>query len=202
VGHDSEIPRSGDFVARHVGTEPVIMVRGKDGAVSVLVNRCMHRGTMVCPAERGNARTFTCAYHGWTYEISGELLGVPYPGGYAAFDKSAHGLTRAPRVSSYRGFVFASQLLQTGHRYSQEPASLMRRLISNIEVAAADNGELVAESNFALAELAIQDKREMHWWVGRTTHRLRPVGGALKMCRKTVVLVNAAEPLPNLSFLI
>jgi 3-phenylpropionate/cinnamic acid dioxygenase small subunit len=94
------------------------------------------------------------------------------------------------------------KLLQTGHRYSQEPASLMRRLISNIEATAADDGELVAESNFALAELAIQAKREMHWWVGRTTHRLRRVGGELKMCRKTVVLVNAAEPLPNLSFLI
>ncbi len=93
------------------------------------------------------------------------------------------------------------KLLQTGQRYSQEPASLMRRLISNIEVAAADNGELVAESNFVLAELAIQAKREMHWWVGRTTHRLRRVGGELKMCRKTVVLVNAAEPLPNLAFL-
>jgi benzoate/toluate 1,2-dioxygenase beta subunit len=93
------------------------------------------------------------------------------------------------------------KLLQTGHRYSQEPASLMRRLISNIE-AAADGGELVAESNFALAELAIQAKHEMHWWVGRTTHRLRRVGGELRMCRKKVVLVNAAEPLPNLSFLI
>ena len=94
------------------------------------------------------------------------------------------------------------KLLLTGHRYSQEPASLMRRLISNIEVATADNGELVAESNFALAELAIQAKREMHWWVGRTTHRLRRVDGELKMCRKKVVLVNAAEPLPNLSILI
>ena len=94
------------------------------------------------------------------------------------------------------------KLLLTGHRYSQEPASRMRRLVSNIEVAPAENGELVAGSNFALAELAIQAKREMHWWVGRTTHRLRRVGGELKMCRKKVVLVNAAEPLPNLSFLI
>jgi len=94
------------------------------------------------------------------------------------------------------------KLLQTGYRYSQEPASPMRRLISNIEVAPAENGELVAESNFALAELAIQAKREMHWWVGRATHRLRRAGGELRMCRKKVVLVNAAEPLPNLSFLI
>ena len=94
------------------------------------------------------------------------------------------------------------KMLQSGYRYSQEPASLMRRIVSNIEVTAADNDELIAESNFALAELSIQARHEMHWWVGRTTHRLRRVGGELKMCRKKVVLVNAAEPLPNLSFLI
>src|SRR2546428_13927143 len=94
------------------------------------------------------------------------------------------------------------KLLQTGHRYSQEPASLMRRLISNIEVAAADDGDLVVASNFILAELSVQAKHEMHWWVGRTTHRLRRVDGALKLSQKTVVLVNAAEPLPNVSFLI
>jgi len=95
------------------------------------------------------------------------------------------------------------KLLQTGNRYSQEPASLMRRLISNVEVTAGEGGgELVVESNFLLAELSIQSKHEMHWWVGRTTHRLRRVDGALRMAAKKVVLVNAAEPLPNLSFLI
>ena len=94
------------------------------------------------------------------------------------------------------------KLLQTGHRYSQEPASLMRRLISNIEVEAGRDGELVAGSNFILAELSIQAKSEMHWWVGRATHHLRRVDGLLRMNLKKVVLINAAEPLPNLSFLI
>lgn len=93
-------------------------------------------------------------------------------------------------------------LLQTGVRYSQEPASRMRRLISNIEVEAADGNELVAGSNFLLAELAVQAGRELHWWAGRATHRLRRADGQLRMSRKTVVLVNAAEPLPNLAFLI
>ena len=78
----------------------------------------------------------------------------------------------------------------------------MRRLVSNVEVEKAENGELVAQSNFILAELSVQAKHEMHWWVGRTTHRLRVVAGDLKMCAKKVVLVNAAEPLPNLTFLI
>jgi 3-phenylpropionate/cinnamic acid dioxygenase small subunit len=94
------------------------------------------------------------------------------------------------------------KLLQTGHRYSQEPASLMRRLISNIEVATGSDGELIAGSNFILGELSVQAKAEMHWWVGRATHHLRRVDGALRISLKKVVLINAAEPLPNLSFLI
>jgi phenylpropionate dioxygenase-like ring-hydroxylating dioxygenase large terminal subunit len=108
VGHASEIPREGDFVTRRLGREPVILVRDKDHGVAVLVNRCMHRGTLLCAADRGSVRTFACPYHGWTYDLGGRLLGVPYPGGYEGFDKSAHGLARAPRVASYRGFVFAS----------------------------------------------------------------------------------------------
>jgi benzoate/toluate 1,2-dioxygenase beta subunit len=94
------------------------------------------------------------------------------------------------------------KLLQTGHRYSQEPPSRMRRLLSNVEVRREEDGELLAESNFILAELSVQAGHEMHWWAGRTTHRLRRVDGELRMRRKKVVLVNAAEPLPNLAFLI
>jgi benzoate/toluate 1,2-dioxygenase subunit beta len=93
-------------------------------------------------------------------------------------------------------------LLQTGQRYSQEPASLMRRVVSNLEVVEADDGALVAESNFILAELSIQARPELHWWAGRTTHRLRRGDGGLRLSQKKVVLVNAAEPLPNLAFLI
>lgn len=94
------------------------------------------------------------------------------------------------------------KLLQSGHRYSQEPASSMRRLISNIEVEKNEDKEFVVGSNFLLVELSIQAKHETHLWTGRTTHTLRWVDDELKMSRKKVVLVNAAEPLPNMSFLI
>ena len=40
VGHDSEIPSAGDYVTRQIGYQPVIMSRGKDGAVHVIRNRC------------------------------------------------------------------------------------------------------------------------------------------------------------------
>jgi hypothetical protein len=42
----------------------------------------------------------------------------------------------------------------------------------------------------------------MHWWVGRATHRLRRVDGALRLVAKKVVLISAGEPLPNLGFLL
>ena len=80
-------------------------------------------------------------------------------------------------------------------------ASVMPRLPrANTNLATLMIGERVAD--FILAELAVQAKRELHWWAGRATHRLRRVEDQLRMSRKTVVLVNAAEPLPNLAFLI
>ena len=121
----------------------------------------------------------------------------------ATTDPAADPETRLSHIYDNRARLETRiKLLQTGHRYSQEPASLMRRLISNIEVEAGRAGELVAGSNFILAELSIQAKSEMHWWVGRATHHLRRVDGLLRMSLKKVVLINAAEPLPNLSFLI
>jgi 3-phenylpropionate/cinnamic acid dioxygenase small subunit len=121
----------------------------------------------------------------------------------ASTDPAANPDTHISHVYDNRGRLDTRiKLLQTGHRYSQEPASLMRRLISNLEVERVADGELVVGSNFVLGELAIQARRELHWWVGRTTHRLRRVDGELRMCLKKVVLLNAAEPLPNLSFLI
>jgi benzoate/toluate 1,2-dioxygenase beta subunit len=126
----------------------------------------------------------------------------------ATTDPAADPETRLSHIYDNRARLETRiKLLQTGHRYSQEPASLMRRLISNVEVEegeveAGSTGELVAGSNFVLAELSVQAKSEMHWWVGRATHHLRRVDGALRMKLKKVVLINAAEPLPNLSFLI
>src|SRR5215475_9938826 len=143
VGHESEVPHPGDFVTRHIGTEPVILVRGADGATAVLVNRCMHRGTMLCPADRGHVRTFTCPYHGWTYDLGGALLGVPYPGGYARLDKAAHGLTQAPRVAAYRGFVFAS-LSPTGIPLAEHLGAATRLIDRSCDLAPEGEVELSA----------------------------------------------------------
>jgi phenylpropionate dioxygenase-like ring-hydroxylating dioxygenase large terminal subunit len=107
--HESQIPKAGDFFLSFIGEESVIATRDKKGELQVLLNSCRHRGNAVCRAESGNARSFLCTYHGWTYGLDGQLIGVP---GYKDFyheqlDKSQWGLVKA-KVASYKGFVFAT----------------------------------------------------------------------------------------------
>ena len=109
VAHESEIPKAGDFVTRTIGRQPVVAVRGNDGTCRLVMNRCRHRGALICEVERGNQSHFRCFYHGWTYDNAGALVHIPKDDAYPAdFDRDAYGLTPVPQVESYRGFIFGS----------------------------------------------------------------------------------------------
>jgi phenylpropionate dioxygenase-like ring-hydroxylating dioxygenase large terminal subunit len=108
MAHESEVPEPGDYVTRTVGREPVVLVRGEDGVLRAVVNRCRHRAALVCEHEAGNAKSFRCQYHGWTYRNDGRLIGVPHPERQTEDVRERLGLVRLPRVESYRGLVFAS----------------------------------------------------------------------------------------------
>ncbi|MSQ70447.1 MAG: aromatic ring-hydroxylating dioxygenase subunit alpha [Betaproteobacteria bacterium] len=109
VGHESELRAAGDFRTRNICGRPVIFCRDSTGAVRVFMNTCRHRGAIVCREPEGNATTYSCFYHGWSYDRDGRLDGVPGESAYPpAFNKADFNLTEAPRVASYRGFVFLS----------------------------------------------------------------------------------------------
>jgi len=109
VGHQGEVPNIGDFRLKRIGLQPVIMVRDQHGQVQLLLNRCRHRGATVCQEGQGNARSFRCMYHGWTYLLNGELNGVPAMDAYGDdFDRANLALVKVPRVASHRGFIFGS----------------------------------------------------------------------------------------------
>ena len=107
LGHDSQVPKTGDYFTTRMGREPVIVVRNDD-QIEVLINRCAHRGSMVCADGRGNVERFVCPYHGWSYDLSGELKAVPIAASFPTEKFPELGLKRVPRVEVYRGFIFAS----------------------------------------------------------------------------------------------
>ncbi|MSQ69899.1 MAG: hypothetical protein EXR27_01240 [Betaproteobacteria bacterium] len=112
VAHESQIPRAGDFTTTTLAGRPVVVVRHADGSVRALHNRCAHRGAIVAAGPGGNARTFQCSHHGWTYRTDGALDAIPAREGYAGSALDPHaaqsGMPALARVTSYRGFVFAS----------------------------------------------------------------------------------------------
>ncbi|QIM52485.1 aromatic ring-hydroxylating dioxygenase subunit alpha [Hydrogenophaga crocea] len=130
VGLAVEIPNTGDYKLSWVGERQVIMVRdrvapkdrGSDPGIRVVENRCAHRGVRFCQppmdGQVGNARSFVCPYHQWTYKLNGDLAGLPFKDGVkdgdcvnggmpADFDLSKNGLTKL-RVAVLHGLVFAT----------------------------------------------------------------------------------------------
>jgi anthranilate 1,2-dioxygenase large subunit len=110
----AEIPEPGDWVATTLGEVAIIVARGPDGAVNAFVNRCAHRGNLLCLTERGSGREITCVYHGWTYDLEGKLTGVAFEKGVKRqggmppeFRKDEHHLRRL-RVAELTGLVFGT----------------------------------------------------------------------------------------------
>ena len=78
LGHESQVPNPGDFIVTRMGTEEVLVVRGrKDNQIRAFLNSCAHRGMKVCRYDQGNSLVFTCPFHAWTYDCNGALVGPP-----------------------------------------------------------------------------------------------------------------------------
>ncbi|HTW72360.1 MAG TPA: Rieske 2Fe-2S domain-containing protein [Acetobacteraceae bacterium] len=109
-----ELAKPGDYVATTVGETAVIVVRGADGAINAFVNRCAHRGNLLCLERNGSTKEFSCIYHGWTYDLAGQLTGVAFEHGVKRqggmppeFRKEEHTLQRL-RTAELGGLVFGT----------------------------------------------------------------------------------------------
>jgi anthranilate 1,2-dioxygenase large subunit len=78
-----ELAQPGDYLTTFLGETPVIVTRGNDGAIHAMINRCAHRGNLVCLKRRGHADNLTCVYHAWRYDLEGNLDSVAFRRGIA-----------------------------------------------------------------------------------------------------------------------
>jgi salicylate 5-hydroxylase large subunit len=114
VALEAEIPMAADFKRSSIGDKPIVVVRDETGDVNVVENRCAHRGVQFCQKPFGHATEFMCPYHQWTYNLQGDLIGVPFRRGIKKqggmppdFDLKNHGL-RKLHAATRHGVVFAS----------------------------------------------------------------------------------------------
>jgi len=111
---EEELPETGDFLSTKVGETPVIVNRDSGGVLHAFVNRCMHRGMLLCRERQGNSANFVCPYHQWTYDLTGQLRAVPFPRGVNGegglpkdFDHDKIHLHEL-KIESYMGVIFGT----------------------------------------------------------------------------------------------
>jgi p-cumate 2,3-dioxygenase alpha subunit len=110
LGHGSEIRNNCDFVTRAVGGRELIFNRDRGGAVHAFLNTCPHRGAMVVREKTGNALSFRCFYHGWSFNVNGRFASRFEEGNYGKehYGGGCADLAQVPRLESYRDFWFVN----------------------------------------------------------------------------------------------
>jgi phenylpropionate dioxygenase-like ring-hydroxylating dioxygenase large terminal subunit len=77
AGVARQLAKAGDYITTTLGRETILCTRAEDGRTRAFYNVCQHRGMQLMDAEQGNARRLVCPYHGWAYNMLGELKAVP-----------------------------------------------------------------------------------------------------------------------------
>jgi Rieske 2Fe-2S family protein len=144
AGHVSQLPGPGDFKVLNVARESAIIVRGSDGELQGFANVCRHRGSLVCLEPDGHTDKFTCPYHGWMYDIDGNLFAarnMPED-----FDMAAYSL-RPVSVDVIHGLIFVCftdtpPSLEGAKRDLAEPMAMFD--FENLKVAAQKSYDIPA----------------------------------------------------------
>ena len=142
VGREEWLKEPGDYITATHANEPVIVARGRDGALHAMSAVCQHRAMLVAEGK-GNVRSFVCPYHHWTYDLDGSLVGAPAMNRTCNFDRTENGLPKI-RVELWHGFVFVN--------FDPEAGSLVERLgpleavVANYDFAALRGPEPVVET--------------------------------------------------------
>src|SRR5437879_1214510 len=105
VGHQSQIPKPGDYFLTAIAGESLIVTRDQKSRVRGFYNVCRHRGTRLKEDACGHASAIQCQYHAWTYALDGRLIGAPHMDDVPGFDKADYSL-RAVSLALWEGFIF------------------------------------------------------------------------------------------------
>ena len=115
VGRVEQLPRKGSYFTKEiaVANTSVVIVRDLEGEVRAFYNICRHRGNKLVwtdfPKEEsnGNARAFTCKYHGWKYNLDGACTFVQQEEEFFDFDKADYSLVPV-HCDVWAGFIFVN----------------------------------------------------------------------------------------------
>jgi Rieske 2Fe-2S family protein len=123
VGHQTQIPKAGDYFISDVAGESLIVVRDHRSTIRSFYNVCRHRGTRLREDQSGHVLAIQCPYHAWTYGLDGRLLGAPHMDGVPGFDKADYSL-HPVNLGLWEGFIFVNLTNASTSRSNRDCMSL------------------------------------------------------------------------------
>ena len=135
----NELPQPGDYRTTFLGETPIVVTRGEDGDIYAMVNRCAHRGNLVCLKDRGHTQDgLTCVYHSWRYDLAGNLQSVAFRRGVGgkggmpeSFRLEEHGLKQL-RTDQFRRAWCSARCRPTRRRLSEYLGNLIGSHIGRV----------------------------------------------------------------------
>ena len=157
AGHVSQIPAAGDYIVARMDRETAIVIRGNDGVIRAFANVCRHRGSLICLEDRGSVKKLTCPYHGWMYDLEGNLVAARSMNG--EFERSNYNLLPVA-LEDFGGFLFVS--------FSDNPlsfSSARKALAEPMRVFGFDNLQVAAKKSYPIDanwKLALENYMECY----------------------------------------
>ena len=106
VCHVNDLPRVGSYVRYDMFNERAFVIRSADNKFSAYQNVCSHRAHTLVQDQQGQcAGRLTCPYHGWTYALDGQRIGMGAPETFRSHDKSRFSLKQL-ELEVFLGFIF------------------------------------------------------------------------------------------------
>jgi len=154
VGHSSQLAEPGHFITHDTTGVPLLVTRTREGSVQAFLNVCRHRGARLEDQACGKTATFSCPYHGWTYDLQGNLRGLRKAEGFGEFDKRDYGLVPLPAFERF-GLIWV--------RPSASQASSEVDIDAWIAPMAEQLASLDIESHVIFEAWSLQ--RKMNWHI-------------------------------------
>jgi phenylpropionate dioxygenase-like ring-hydroxylating dioxygenase large terminal subunit len=101
-----EIPNVGDHIVYEIVHDSLIVVRASPTDIRAYVNSCLHRGTQL-RTEAGSVKQFRCPFHGFTWNLEGQLIDIPGAWDFPQIERETFCLPQA-KVGVWGGFVFVN----------------------------------------------------------------------------------------------
>lgn len=92
MGRADQVAQPGQFMTFDMAGFPIVVLRDGEGILRGFFNICRHRAAPILASACGQTTKLRCRYHGWTYDLRGQLRGTPEFEGVANFCRDENGL--------------------------------------------------------------------------------------------------------------